>query len=157
MVPEGNREPSEGVFSPKQSVVSLHVCQLNREYVRGALQFIPGENQRRAMPLAKPPLDDWMKRFQERRVRALEDAKQIQVRVLGVELSRDCGAVQHGGLQIFRGGVLQPLHKLVEFFLQGCLRHRALSLPASAGAASSKGSSSKAAEPTATAEPPSSR
>src|ERR1700682_4743067 len=117
MVMHGHRETRKQIISIKHPVMRLHVEQLNGENVRGALQFLQSKNQGSAMPLPQPPLDGCVKRFDSGGVSLIEDAKKIEVRMLGVKLTCHGGAVQSYGLQIFGSGRFQFLDEFIQLWV----------------------------------------
>jgi hypothetical protein len=67
--------------------------------------------------LPNPPFHRRMEGFHAGRVRAVQQAENIEVRVLGMKLFGGRGAVQDHGFQIIGCGALQFLHKLIEFMI----------------------------------------
>ena len=81
------------------------------------LQLVQSENQRRALAAADPPFHGAVEGFEMRRVRLLDQAKDIEIRMFGVKLFRRRRAVQDHRLQIVRRRSLEFLHEFVELMI----------------------------------------
>src|SRR4029077_6706239 len=97
---ERNLEIFEETLAEQHTVVAFHVEQLDRKHIRRATQLFESKDQRRRVALAYPPCGSLVKVFELDRTGTLDDAKNVQVRVLGEDLACDGGAVQHDRAQV---------------------------------------------------------
>src|SRR5579864_8372851 len=91
----------KNVFAKQRPVALLHIYKFDGENAGRCSQFLDGENQRRMMFLAPPPLGH-ARNFRERsKGRVAQHAQQIQIRVLRMKLSVGAGAVKYHAKHVF--------------------------------------------------------
>jgi hypothetical protein len=105
MQAQGNFKVGEEISAEEQAVVLGDVEKLDREDVRGFVEFIKREEQRRWIALAYPPFRGIVEMLEIFGASALDDAENVQVGMSGAEFGGDGRAVEHDGFQIgFRRG-----------------------------------------------------
>src|SRR5579863_4867648 len=90
MQAQRNFEIREEVRAEKQAVMAGNIQQLDGEDVRGTMQFIEREEQRRRIALALPPFRGVVEVLQIFRSRAFDHAENVQVRMPRAEFGGDC-------------------------------------------------------------------
>src|SRR5450755_3204881 len=129
----------------------FHVEQFDRKYVRRTIQFIPRQNERGMMFLVTPPLNDGRNGRQRGKRGFCQDAKQVHVREVRMELSCSSGAIKNDAAQIIPRCRSHLADELINLFLRN---HRNASfLPAPAGAPTTGTAAAKASEPAAKTTP----
>src|SRR5437588_7281517 len=142
-----NVQTLQHILPVEHTMMLLHVEQFDRKHVHRSQQFMARHAERRRLLLPVPPLRRRSQRLQGRERRVSKNAKQIQIRQPGMEISRHGGAEENDRLKVGACGLLEPLHK----FVYGMDRnHRVLAiLPTTAGPASTGTASAEPAEATA--------
>src|SRR5438874_10725334 len=125
----GDIQIAEHIFSIKHPVPLLHIHKLDGENVSGIFQLLRSQNQRRMVLLRvlAPPLHSACNLAQGSKRRIPQNAEQIQIRILGMELPFSRGAVQNHTYEVLAR--CRP-HLLNKFAEQLLVRHYS-SLPAS--------------------------
>src|SRR5690242_16157619 len=144
--------PSHRHFQVGQEIGALqhpmtrfHVQKLNRKYVGGIPQLLEREEKRRRMALAPPPQSHRPQLLQIRTLQAMQQAKNIEVRMLA-KFMINGRAVENHRLQVLTRCLLQASDKLIQILLS---IHRASLLPTASCSAPARCSSSEATETSA--------
>jgi hypothetical protein len=103
MQTQGNFKVGEEVGAEEQAVMLGDVEKLDGEDVRGFLEFIEREEQRRRIALAHPPFRGIVEMFEIFGGSAFDDAKNVQIGMSGAEFGGDGRAVKHDGFQVGLG------------------------------------------------------
>src|SRR5712692_5980843 len=113
-------------------MVLLNIEQLDGKNVGGAFEFLPSEHKRRVMLLPPPPLYRRRHCGQPRERHRAQNAKQVQVRELGMKFTTCSGTVEDHGLQVISRRLAQSADELANLLFRNHIdlaRSRAYQLP----------------------------
>ena len=100
MQAQRNFKIREEICAEEQAVMVDDIHQLDGKYVRGTMEFIKREEERRRIALPYPPLRGFVEVLEILGCRAFDDAQNVQVGMSGAEFTGDGRAVEHHGFEV---------------------------------------------------------